>query len=58
MFELDQEVNINRTSFLSFTHFLKDLAEHKEMSVEQWSPNPLDYLNTGIVAHIQPISKR
>jgi hypothetical protein len=47
LFELDQEVNINRTNFPSFLHYFKDLCEHTDCSIEPWTPNPLEYLNVG-----------
>lgn len=45
IFELDQEITINRTSYPSFTYYFKDINEHKDISIEQWNPNPLDSIN-------------
>jgi len=49
LFELDQEITINRVNYPSFTHYVKDFFQHKSINVEPWSPNPLDYCNISIL---------
>ena len=45
LFELDQEVVMNRIPFSSFLSYFKDRTGNREISVNPWIPNPLEYLN-------------
>ena len=47
LFELEQEVVVNRTTYNSFLHYFKDVCEHTEISIDAWNPNPLEHLNVG-----------
>lgn len=47
IFELDQEIVINRVHFSSFLYYFKDLTGNKDICIDPWTPNPLEYLNVG-----------
>lgn len=53
MFELDQEVVVNRTNFSSFLYYYKDSCEHKDINIQPWDPNPLEYLNVSKFDYMQ-----
>lgn len=45
LFETSNDLLYNRKTYKGFTMYIRELLDHKEIVMEDWSPNLSEYLN-------------
>lgn len=53
LFEQGVEFSYNRKTYKSWAAYFKDLLEHKDYEIGEWTPQIAQYLNSGKLVIIQ-----